>query len=435
MKFRISNKTFYNRHNIELERFLIHTNCLHIINKQSENKINEEYSKKIYIDFNTEDIDKLKTVKGTYSSIILTDIIEVSKDIHELFQILGGILDNNGKLIISSVNSKYNLLFRFFEYLNLKDKNKDLSYIHNKRIKNVASGSGFEFIKTFSRQVIPFKILLIGDLINKLFEVIFYYLNIGVKTYSIFRLDKNSSQSLSKSIIIPAKNEEGNLLNLIQRIPRVEKYEIIFSCGESQDRTFELANEIKNQEQYFNIRVIKQTGTGKANAVFESLNICTGDVIAILDADISVEPETLPDFFEIIEENNADFVNGTRLIYEMEKGSMRSINKIGNRVFQFFIGSIIKENLTDSLCGTKVFRKELVPKIEWWKTNFNLKDPFGDFDLIFTAAFTGEKIIEFPIHYKTRTYGQTQISRFKDGYKLIKYLLKTYIVFNVSKSI
>ena len=435
MKFRISNKTFYNRHNIELERFLIHTNCLHIINKQSENKINEEYSEKMYIDFKTDGIDKLKTVKGTYSSIILTDIIEVSKDIHELFQILGDILDNNGKLVISSVNSKYHLLFKFFEYLNLKDKNKDLSYIHNKRIKNVASGSGFEFIKTFSRQVIPFKILLIGDLINKLFEAIFYYLNIGVKTYSIFRLDKNSSQSLSKSIIIPAKNEEGNLLSLIQRIPRVEKYEIIFSCGESQDRTFELANEIKNQEQYFNIRVIKQTGSGKANAVFESLDICTGDVIAILDADISVEPETLPDFFEIIEENNADFVNGTRLIYEMEKGSMRSINKIGNRVFQFFIGSITKENLTDSLCGTKVFKKELVPKIEWWKTNFNLEDPFGDFDLIFTAAFTGEKIIEFPIHYKTRTYGQTQISRFKDGYKLIKYLLKTYIVFNVSKSI
>ena len=433
MKLKISNKTFYNRHNIELERFLIHTNCLHIINKKSENKITEEYSQKIYIDFDNEGIEKLKNLKGTYSSIILTDILEVSKDIYELFQILACLLDNNGKLIISSVNPKYNYLIKIFEFFNLKDKNKDLSYIHNKRIKNVASGSGFEFNKTFSRQIVPFKILLIGDLFNKIFEVIFFYLNLGVKTYSIFRLANKRTQSLTKSIIIPAKNEEGNLLSLINRIPRLERYEIIFSCGESEDKTFELANEIKSKEKYFDVSVIKQTGTGKANAVAESFDICKGDIIAILDADISVEPETLPDFFEIIEENNADFVNGTRLIYKMEKGSMRSINKIGNRIFQFFIGSIIKEKLTDSLCGTKVFKKELIPKINWWKSSFNVKDPFGDFDLIFTAAFTGEKIIEFPIHYKSRTYGKTQISRFKDGYKLVKYLLKTYIVFNVSR--
>ena len=116
------------------------------------------------------------------------------------------------------------------------------------------------------------------------------------------------------------------------------------------------------------------------------MSIVKNDLVAILDADISVEPETLDEFFEIIEQNHADFVNGTRLIYEMEKNAMRYLNKKGNIFFQFLIGLIINKKLTDSLCGTKVFKKEFVDKIFWWQNTFNLKDPFGDFDLLFTNS-------------------------------------------------
>ena len=245
---------------------------------------------------------------------------------------------------------------------------------------------------------------------------------------------EDTSHSLSKCIIIPAKNEEGNLEELFNRIPSKEEYEIIFSIGKSQDRTYEVAEKIKNNNPNCNVKLINQTKTGKANAVWESLDISTSEIIAILDADISVDPETMPFFFEIIQSNKADFVNGTRLIYEMEKGSMRFINKIGNRFFQFIIGNVINVKLTDSLCGTKVFRRSLIEKIYWWQTNFNMKDPFGDFDLIFTAAYTGSKIIEYPIHYRTRKYGKTQISRFKDGFKLIIYIVKSFLAFNLSRN-
>ena len=134
----------------------------------------------------------------------------------------------------------------------------------------------------------------------------------------------------------------------------------------------------KGKNAHFKIKLIEQTKNGKANAVWEAIEISSGDILAILDSDISVDPETLTDFFKIIESNSADFVNGTRLVYEMEKGSMRIINKLGNRVFQYLIGKIINENLTDSLCGTKVL-KDLIKKIFWWQENFNLKDPFGRF--------------------------------------------------------
>lgn len=155
-------------------------------------------------------------------------------------------------------------------------------------------------------------------------------------------------------------------------------------------------------------------------------------MITILDSDISVEPETLKEFFEIIENGYADFINGTRFIYKMEEGAMRKLNSLGNIFFQAIISVVISRNLTDSLCGTKVFKKEMIEKLFKWKKMLKVSDPFGDFDLIFTAAYFGYKITEYPVHYKSRVYGSTQISRFRDGVRLLFYFLNSIFVFHTS---
>jgi glycosyltransferase involved in cell wall biosynthesis len=249
----------------------------------------------------------------------------------------------------------------------------------------------------------------------------------------IFRSERQTHFKYSKAIIIPAKNEEGNLDELIDRIPNFDNTEIIFTYGESQDKTLEKIEQIIDKNNDYKFKLIKQTKNGKANAVWEALDVVENDIIAILDADISVEPENLKDFFEILELNRADFVNGTRLIYDMDKKSMRYLNKLGNRFFQFFISRIIKEPLTDSLCGTKVFKKSFIKDIKFWQSKFSIEDPFGDFDLIFSSAYTGQKIVELPISYKERRYGTTQISRFRDGFKLLKYMVLSFIIFNTSE--
>ena len=117
----------------------------------------------------------------------------------------------------------------------------------------------------------------------------------------------------------------------------------------------------------------------------------------------------------------------------MEQDAMRAINTVGNKIFQFLISLVIGQKLTDSLCGTKVFRKEDIDKIYSWQKRMKSKDPFGDFDLIFSAAYSGNKILEYPVHYRARVYGETQISRFRDGYKLIIYFLESFYYFNFSK--
>lgn len=433
MKFNISNTEFYSRHNKELERYLIGEKSLHLINIKSERKINEKNSQKIFLDLGGDYLKVLNEINEQYSTIVLTDIVELTQDLYLVFKRIDEILQPNGKLVISSLNTKWGMILKFLEYFNIKDKNHNYSYIHIKKIQNITNSLGFEFIKSNTRQFIPFKFFGLGNLLNIFLEIILYKFNFGIKTYFVFRKKQQVKSLLSRCILIPAKNEEGNLMPLFERIPNKEITQFIFSIGKSDDKTLEKANEIKDLNPSLKINVFEQTKTGKANAVWESFEYVNADLVAILDADISVEPETMDEFFEILENSNADFVNGTRLVYEMEKDAMRYINKKGNIFFQFIVSLIIGKKLTDSLCGTKVFKKEFMNKVVWWQDKYKIKDPFGDFDLIFTAAITGEKIAEYPVHYKSRTYGSTQIKRFRDGFKLIIYLLRSFLIFNSSK--
>lgn len=431
---KLSNKTFYKRHLNELERFVLNKNSLHILNEKSRNKGISSNVESIFLEVD-ESFDKLKKLKGQkYDRIIVTDLAENHDNLYNFFSVVGDLLTIDGKIIITSVNTKYLSFLKIIEFLGLKDSYSRSSYLNPKKIDRITKGAGFEYQKYFTRQIWPFKTLGIGNLFNKILETFLNPFNLGIKTYMIFNLKNEKLVKNSKTIIIPAKNEAGNLNELVSRIPKFDNTEIIFSYGLSSDNTLAVMESIINTNKDFKFKLIKQTKSGKANAVWEALSKSSNEIIAILDADISVEPETLIDFFEIIEQNRSDFVNGTRLIYEMEKNSMRFLNKIGNRFFQFFIGRIIKEPLTDSLCGTKVFKKSFISDLHYWQGKLPVKDPFGDFDLLFSAAYSAQKIVELPIHYKERRYGSTQISRFRDGFKLFGYLSASFILFNTSRN-
>ena len=210
------------------------------------------------------------------------------------------------------------------EILRLKESSIKYSFIQRKKINNIIRGLGFEEVSYHTRQIFPFHVFGLGSFLNLFLETFLNYFKLGIMTYSVYRFQNFEDTKSKKTIIIPAKNEEGNLEPLINRIPKNEKYEILISCGKSTDDTLKMANKLMKEQKYFDVKVLEQSKTGKANAVWEAVELASGEVLAILDADISVDPETLPKFFEIIDNNHADFVNGTRLIYPMEKGSMRS---------------------------------------------------------------------------------------------------------------
>lgn len=429
---KLNSNTFYTRHQNELNRYIFNkSDTLHIIADDVEKNNLKNDCDYIFVE-KEENLQKvIKQIDKVYSLIIITDLLESTEEINDIFHQLNLKLIENGKLLITSLNNTWYPVINLLEKLKLKKESRKKIYTGVKKLNNVLPKTSLILVDYNTRQLLPFKVFGIGNFINSLLEILFSKFNLGIKTYMLLQKISTSSRQLSKSIIIPAKNEEKNLVPLIGRIPEFKDMEIIIVCGASEDNTLGVANSIKEKSS-FNIQVIEQSGKGKANAVFEALAITRNDAIAILDSDISVDPETLTDFFRILENGEADFVNGTRFVYRMEKDSMRFFNIIGNKIFQFLIAIVISRNLSDSLCGTKVFQKELKEKILTWQDYNKAPDPFGDFDMLFSAAFSGQSIAEYPIHYRSRQYGKTQISRFRDGFKLLYYFINSVVNFNSS---
>ena len=434
MNFKINSTEFYSRQNQEIKRFLnIEKKTLHICINQDNLFLDKEKLDVLALENQKDVIQSIFKLEKKYDLIIITDLFEVSSDIYELLKTTRDKLNNNGKILISTINPKWRSVLRFSEIINIKKQIRKSSNTKLKKIVSSARSSGLELNYFYTKQIFPFKLLGFGRVLNKALELIFFKFNLGIKSYILFSNITFLKTEMSKSVIIPAKNESKNLEILFESFPKLSSLnEIILICAESKDNTLEMGKDISKKKSDLKIKVIKQESKGKAGAVFEALEHTTGELIAILDSDISVEPETLPSFFEIIESGHGDFVNGTRLIYPIENKSMRFLNRLGNKFFKFAVSSVIRNPLSDSLCGTKVFRRSHINRIISWRKDLNNLDPFGDFDFLFSAAYYGEKISEYPVHYKARIYGKTQINRFRDGFKLIYYFFKSFSKFNSS---
>ena len=280
----------------------------------------------------------------------------------------------------------------------------------------------YELIKHYNKIILPIKIPFLNFFFNNVIANLPLFRNFSLISFAhLKKIDFKKKEDLSVSIVIPARNEKGNIENVVKRIPKFTKnIEIIFSEGHSKDNTFEEIKKVKNKYANSNIKYFKQSGEGKGNAVREAFKLASGDILIILDADLTVQPEELPKFYRALIENKADFINGSRFVYPLEKDSMRFLNMLGNKFFSGLLSFAIDQKLTDTLCGTKAMFKEDYLKLKHNRIFFGNFDPFGDFDLIFGAAKLGIKIMDIPIRYQERVYGETQISRFYHGWLLIK---------------
>jgi len=230
----------------------------------------------------------------------------------------------------------------------------------------------------------------------------------------------------SVSIIIPARDEEGNIGRIPSLIPKMGKWsEIIFIEGHSKDKTWEEIIKVKNQESKIRILALKQgKKKGKASAVEKGFAKAKGEILMILDADLSVHPRELPKFYNLLSSGKADFVNGSRFVYPKEKGAMRYFNHLGNKFFALVFSLILRQKITDTLCGTKALFRKDYKKIVKVTKNIKNNDPYGDFTLLLGAGKLGLRVAEVPVSYRARTYGKSKINPFFDGIRLIILLVK-----------
>jgi len=376
-----------------------------------------------------EDPATLAAIEGPFDYIVIADTIAMFEDIDGTLKLVQHLCTPSTRIIISYYSHLWEPILKLGELLKIKSRQRQINYIATADFLNLMDLADFEVISQEHRQLIPLRWFGIGPFINRFIAPLPGIRQLCLRSYIVGRpVRQFADRKFSASILIPCRNEKGNIENAIRRMPRFgAAQEILFVEGNSSDGTFEECERVRDAyKDSWNIRVLKQDGKGKGDAVRKGFAAATGDVLMILDADLTMPPEALPKYHAVIESGKAEFVNGTRLIYPMEHEAMRPLNLIANRCFAYLFSYLVNTRLTDTLCGTKVLLRKDYEVLARERAYFGNFDPFGDFDLIFGAAKQNLKIVETPIHYKARTFGETQISRFRDGWLLLKMVWFAY---------
>ena len=287
--------------------------------------------------------------------------------------------------------------------------------------------SDYQLVRLESRILFPLPVPGLGWLFNRILAALPGIRHLNLVNIAIVRpmpAPDTLPAAPSVSVVVAARNEEGHIEEIIRRTPKMgPDDELIFIEGGSSDDTWGAIQRFAGT--YSGERTIltgQQDGKGKGDAVRKGFGMATKDILMILDADMTVPPEDLPRFYQAIRSGKGEFINGSRLVYPMEKEAMRFCNIIGNKFFAAAFSFVLGQQFRDTLCGTKVLTRRNYEKLARYRHVFGDFDPFGDFDLIFGAARMGLKIVEVPIRYRERRYGDTNISRWSHGVILLRML-------------
>ena len=381
-----------------------------------------------FVHGDVEDEKLISSLEGPFDFIIMSDTIGYLDDCEETFAGLHPLCTSDTRLIIAYYSWYWQPILTLGEKTGLKMPSVEMNWLSTEDTVGFLQLTNFEPVKREWRQLFPRSLFGVGSFINRFIGTLPLIRRLSLRNYMVARSTlKAGINKPSVSVVIPCRNEKGNVENAVKRIPSFCKdLELLFVEGGSQDGTLDEIHRVIAAYPDKDIKVLVQDGKGKGDAVRKGFGCARGDVLMILDADLTVPPEDLPKFYKAISSGKGEYINGTRLIYPMDDQAMRFLNFWANRTFSLLFTWLLNQRITDTLCGTKVLTKKNYEKIEANRSYFGDFDPFGDFDLIFGATKINLKVLEVPIRYAAREYGVTQISRFRHGWLLLKMVFFAY---------
>ena len=388
------------------------------------------------LDFREMDVSS-EPFDETFDYIILSSLLGELDDIQTFLENLQSATHPGTRIIVDFYNYLWEPILKFGEHVGLKMPQRLQNWLPLEHIENLFHLAGYDIVKKGYRILFPKYIPLLSYLFNNALARLPFIRRFSLLEVMVARAKRTPEEILSSeytcSIVIPCKNEKENIEPAILRVPQMGPHdEIIFVDGNSTDGTVSEIMRMISENPDRDIKLIHQgDGVGKGDAVRKGFAAAEGDVLMILDADLTVPPEDLSKFYDAIVSDKGEFINGSRLVYPMRKGAMRFLNLLGNRLFSHFFTGILEQRFSDTLCGTKVLFRKDYEKICKGRSFFGDFDPFGDFDLIFGAVKLNLKIAEVPIRYRERSYGDTKISRFYHGWLLWKMTWKAFKSFKL----
>lgn len=362
--------------------------------------------------------------QGHYDYILVDDVLLDCFDVDELLASVKKSAHTDTRIIITNYSQLWRPFLKFLRFLRLAKPRFGNTWFSPEDLRSALSRCGFQIISSSPEVLLPIEIPVLSRLANRFLARLPVFQTFCLHHIFIARIERQSStEQPSVSVVVPARNESGNISRLMNEIPKMGCWtEIIFVEGNSTDDTYAVLEKAVREQNDPNVKLIQQSGKGKGDAVRAGFAEAKGDILMILDADLTVPAETLPKFYQAIASGHADFANGTRLVYGMDDRAMQFLNLLANHFFAHAFTFVLGQPIRDTLCGTKVLRRELYEKIAANRSYFGDFDPFGDFDLLFGAARLHAKISDIPVRYRERVYGTTNISRFRHGFLLFRML-------------
>lgn len=360
---------------------------------------------------------------GERLAVLLNGNINHDFDIEGTLRDLKTRLDRRARVLLVAYNPYYRHLYRLANALGIRRGEQPCTFVTHTDLENLAALSGFQVLRVRPCVYCPWKLFGLGTLLNRLMASLPLLRWLALTAVIVLRPLVEEISRPSLSIVIPARNERGNIGDALQRLGSFEDVdlEVIFVEGHSTDDTWQEIRSVADAYRGpIKVKAFQQTGKGKADAVRLGFAEAEHDLLTILDADLTMPPELLKRFYDAYCSGLADFVNGSRLVYSMEGGAMRFLNYLGNVFFAKALSFVLDARLGDSLCGTKLVSRDDYRRFGRWRDDFGDFDPFGDFELLFPASVLGLGIIDVPVRYRQRTYGETNISRFRHGAYLLK---------------
>jgi SAM-dependent methyltransferase len=363
---------------------------------------------------------ELLELTETFDVIIISDTLNLAADVQRLLERLHSVAHADTRLLVNFQNTLWRPLLSFARTLGLKAAQPQNSWLAWSDVVNLLRLGGWDPISGHARILVPFRALGLGTFINRWFAPLFAWFCLTI--FLVARREQSAApKPLTVSVVIPARNEAGNIAAAVARTAELGAgTELIFVEGHSRDNTWSEIQRVAAAQPERKIKILQQTGKGKGDAVRAGFAAATGDVLVILDADLTMPPEELPKFYDVIATGRAEFANGVRLVYPMDEKAMQFLNLCANKAFGLIFTWLLGQPVKDTLCGTKVMSRAHYEQIAANRTYFGDFDPFGDFDLLFGAAKLNLKIADVPIRYRERTYGTTNIQRWRHGWLLLQ---------------
>ncbi len=360
-------------------------------------------------------------LKGPFDVIIISDTLNFAADVQGMLQRLQVVATPETRLILNFQSNLWRPLLAVGRALGFSRQGPQSSWLANADVRNMLTLADWSLIRTDCRLLCPFQLGGIESLFNRWLAPLLPWFCLTIFMVARPVQTTKAPKKLSVSIVIPARNEAGNIQGAVERTPELGAgTEIIFVEGHSRDNTWAEIERVQREFPQRKIKILRQSGKGKGNAVRDGFAAATGDILFILDADLTMPPEELPKFYDVLATGHAEFANGCRLVYPMETRAMQFLNHCANKVFGIIFTWLLGQPVKDTLCGTKVLSRAHYEKIASGRAYFGNFDPFGDFDLLFGAAKLNLKIADVPIRYRERTYGTSNIRRWRHGWLLLR---------------